>query len=223
MHLLNYEIELLNKGIKCIAGVDEAGRGPIAGPLVVAAVILDIEKIVSLHEEFTKNDVSNEIYDKYSQINDSKKVSPKKRGVLRDFIINEAISYSIAEIPVEVIDAQGIGEANQIGFLQAIENIATKPNHILTDHFEITKITKEHQTNITKGDTKSISIAAASILAKEHRDQIMRNAHNMYPQYSFEQHKGYGTKKHQQAIIEHGPCPMHRKSFEPTKSLLLTL
>jgi ribonuclease HII len=229
MERLKYEIELLNKGIKHIAGVDEAGRGPLAGPLVVAAVILDIEKIVDLHfqAENTKSDVPdavlNKTYEKYAQIRDSKLLSEKKRCDLEEFITNEAISYSVVEIDVDAIDREGIGNANQSGFFQAINKLGTKPNYILTDHFEIHKITKEHQQNITKGDNKSITIAAASILAKQHRDKLMRNAHKMYPIYDFTQHKGYGTKRHRELIKEHGPCALHRKSFEPVKSMLANL
>jgi ribonuclease HII len=220
MKRLKYEKDLFEKGHKYIAGIDEAGRGPLAGPLVVAAVILDIEKILDLMQTHTNNDVGDEILESYKEIRDSKLLSKKKRGRIRDFITNECISYSIAEIPHNVIDEEGIMSATQIGFYQVIKNIGIKPNYILTDFFEILKITKEHQLNIRHGDNKSITVAAASIIAKEHRDEIMINAHEMYPKYHFHKHKGYGTKFHREAIHKFGPCPIHRKTFEPTKSLL---
>ncbi len=206
--LFEYEKELLSKGIKHIAGVDEVGRGPLAGPIVIGAVILDIE--------FMINDISLEI----NEINDSKKLTERKREELSKFILNKALDYKIIEISNIEIDKLGIGKANAQGFYTAIQQLNLTPQHILTDHFKIKEIAPEIQTNITKGDSKSVSIAAASIIAKVYRDHLMVGMHNKYPQYGFDQHKGYGTKYHLDKIVEFGPCEIHRKSFEPVKSLV---
>jgi len=225
--ITQFERNLYNKGIKYIAGIDEVGRGPLAGPFVVSAVILDLDKIFSKELEYLINDVlSIERHSDawcYSQINDSKLVSAKKRDTLADFIKKEAVSYSIELFPPEKIDELGISEITQLAFFNAVKNLKIKPEKVFTDTFEIKKLTQEDQTNIISGDKKSISIAAASIVAKVYRDKIMIEEHLKYPVYRFDKHKGYGTKYHLEALYEYGPCEIHRKSFHPVKSLLRSI
>ncbi|MBW6441804.1 ribonuclease HII [Patescibacteria group bacterium] len=256
--ITQFEKKLYSKGIKYVAGIDEVGRGPLAGPFVVSAVILDLEKIFSndfqeyvnsivlinnklsnnpiskgrnrekskkeIGEETIEiNDVQNkddlkQKVDQYIQIRDSKKLTPRKRNILSDFIINEAISYSIEVFEPGEIDKLGVSKLTQKAFFQSIKNLKIKPQYLLTDMFEVAKITKQHQTNIVNGDDKSISIASASIVAKVFRDEIMIKMHEKYPNYGFDKHKGYGTKMHMEALQKHGICEIHRKSFEPIKS-----
>ncbi len=230
-NLLIHEKISWEKGINLIAGVDEAGRGPLAGPIVISAVILKKEDLVLLEDEVAEEKVScfdtsrnNDLSSKseknlYHLINDSKKITEKRREIMYEFIVTKAISYSIVEISVEDIDSKGIGWANSEGFSLAIESLQIKPEFTLTDHFPIMRIPSEEQKNISKGDTVSINIAAASILAKVHRDRIMKKVSEEFPEYGFEKHKGYGTKAHIEAICKHGPCTIHRKSFEPIKSM----
>jgi len=208
--LLKYEKELWNNGATHIAGVDEAGRGPLAGPLVVAAVILNRE-----HFHITNNDVINELFDLYSMINDSKKVTEKRRNILYKFIIRNAITLTIEEIPHTQIDDWGISKSNQIGFYNVINKLRVPADHILTDHYEIRALPESKQTNIVRGDSTSISVAAASIIAKVHRDRLMYEYHSSFPEYGFDRHKGYGTKFHKDQIDRLGPCEIHRRSFAP--------
>lgn len=188
------EIYEKDKNIQYICGIDEAGRGPLAGPVVVAAVIMPKDSMIE-------------------GVNDSKKVSEKKREVLYEQIKQEAISYGIGIIEQETIDEINILNATKEGLTNAIKELEIKPNLILVDaltHINTLGIPYE---SIIKGDAKSYSIAAASILAKVTRDRIMRQWDEIYPQYGFEKHKGYGTKMHIDAIKEYGICPIHRKSF----------
>ena len=218
-----FERKLYEQGIKRIAGIDEVGRGPLAGPFVVSAVILDLDKLFSIKLD----DLPEKLSEKkqlplfpYTQIKDSKKVSAKKREGLADFIKKEAISYSVATFPHEEVDKLGISAITQKAFYNVIQKLGKKPQHVLTDTFEVVKLTKEHQINIIRGDTRSISIAAASIVAKVYRDNIMVGMHKKYPNYGFDRHKGYGTKYHMEAIHKFGPCEIHRRSFNPVKSML---
>lgn len=215
--LTKYEIPLWERGIEYIAGIDEVGRGALAGPLVVGAVILNPSHLLRNY------DVASELLETYGQIKDSKLISAKKRERLAVFIKQHAISYSIEQITPAIIDSEGITGATQIAFFRAIKNLSTKAQHVLTDTFEIKKLTQQNQTNIVSGDKLSVSIAAASIIAKVFRDDLMVNLHNKvekYQKYHFHKHKGYGTKLHKDMISEHGPCDIHRKCFEPIKSLL---
>ncbi len=232
---LKYELELIGKGLDHVAGVDEAGRGPLAGPIVAAAVILDPKIIIELSnlwKELKKYDSKTKdkhlskksyknSYDKYAEIKDSKKLTEKIREDLYEFIIKEARDYSVARISSTEIDQEGIACANSRGFTIAVKSLRVSPDHVLSDHFRLEDISVESQTNISKGDNKSITIAAASIVAKVYRDRIMRKYADEFPQYGFEKHKGYGTKYHKEAILKHGPCAIHRKSFEPVKSMLI--
>jgi len=183
-----------SKEKKYIAGIDEAGRGPLAGPVVVAAVIMPENSMIE-------------------GVNDSKKVSEKKRELLYDKIIEEAISYGVAIIDQTEIDTINILNATKEGLTKSILELSVKPDLILVDALTGIDTCGIPYQSIIKGDAKSYSIAAASIIAKVTRDRIMREWDAVYPQYGFAKHKGYGTAMHMQAIREHGITPLHRRSF----------
>ena len=188
------ENEARSKGYKLVCGVDEAGRGPLAGPVCAAAVILpDNCEIEGL--------------------NDSKKISEKKREALFDIIKEKAIAYSIAYGSLEEIEEYNILEATYLAMNRAIEGLNTKADFALIDGNRVPKGIKIPCDTVVKGDSKSCSIAAASILAKVTRDRLMLEYDKKYPQYLFAQHKGYGTKAHYEAIKQHGVCEIHRLSF----------
>ena len=193
-NLKEIEKDLHTKGFNKILGIDEAGRGPLAGPVVVAGVIMPEDSMIE-------------------GINDSKKVSEKKREKLYDIILEEAISYSVAIIGQDVIDEINILNATKQGVTKVVEELDVKPNLILVDALTHINTKGIPYDSIIKGDAKCYNIAAASILAKVTRDRIMREWDEIYPQYGFINHKGYGTAKHIQALKEYGPCPIHRKSF----------
>ena len=198
------EEEIYLKGAQSIAGIDEAGRGPLAGPVVVACVVMPRDSMIE-------------------GVNDSKKVSEKKREKLYDEIIQKAIAYGVGIISQEEIDKINILNATKEGLTLAIKEMEKdlkekqrgfeKPEIILVD--ALTKIDTDHipYRSIIKGDAKSYSIAAASIIAKVTRDRIMRQWDEVYPMYGFAKHKGYGTASHIAAIKEYGLCPLHRRSF----------
>lgn len=189
-----YENELYNKGIKYIAGVDEVGRGPLVGPVVTAAVILPVD-----------------FYDE--RINDSKKVTEKKREMLYDVIMENAVSVGIGMSSSEVIDEINILEATKKAMKEALNNLSVKPEHVLIDAVKLD--IDIPSTSIIKGDAKSQSIAAASIIAKVTRDRMMYELDKEHPEYDFAHNKGYGTKKHIEAIRKYGILKEHRKSFAP--------
>lgn len=193
-NLKQIEKELYNKGFDKICGIDEAGRGPLAGPVVVAGVIMPQDSIIE-------------------GVNDSKKVSEKKREKLYDLIIEEAISYSVAIIGQDVIDDINILNATKKGVEEVVKGLDVKPDLIIVDALTHINTQGIPYDSIIKGDAKCYNIAAASILAKVTRDRIMRQWDEIYPQYGFSSHKGYGTAKHIQAIKEYGPCPIHRNTF----------
>ena len=193
-NLKNIEIELHKSGKKYIAGIDEAGRGPLAGPVVVASVIMPEDSMIE-------------------GVNDSKKVSEKKREKLYDEIIKEAISYSVAIIGPDEIDKINILNATKKGLTTCIKELDVRPDFIIVDALEKIDTDGVPYKSIIKGDAKCYSIAAASILAKVTRDRIMREWDSVYPQYGFINHKGYGTAKHIAAIKEFGLSPIHRRSF----------
>lgn len=198
--LYEYERQAANEGFELVAGVDEAGRGPLAGPVAVAAVILP-----------------KEIYLPY--LNDSKKLSEKRREILYDIIKEKAIAYGVVFVDRETIDRENIYQATQNGMYDAILKLNPKPEKVLIDAMPLEKLPIPHL-SIVKGDAKSASIAAASVLAKVTRDRFMKEMDEVYPEYGFKNHKGYGTKAHIEAIKKYGPCPLHRKTFEPVKSML---
>ena len=193
-NLKSMEKELYDKGFEYICGIDEAGRGPLAGPVVVAGVIMPKDSMIE-------------------GVNDSKKVSEKKREKLYDMILEEAISYSVAIIGQDVIDDINILNATKQGVTTVVEELDVKPNLILVDALTHINTKGIPYDSIIKGDAKCYNIAAASIIAKVTRDRIMREWDEIYPQYGFINHKGYGTAKHIEAIKEYGPCPIHRRSF----------
>ena len=182
------------EGYNYICGIDEAGRGPLAGPVVVAAVIMPKDSMIE-------------------GVNDSKKVYEKKREKLYELIIEEAISYSVGIVDQNEIDRINILNATKAGLTEAVRTLKVKPELILVDALTNIDTCGVPYKSIIKGDAKSYSIAAASIIAKVTRDRIMREWDKVYPQYGFEKHKGYGTAAHISAIKENGLCPLHRLSF----------
>ena len=190
--MLQFEKEYISQGKKFVAGIDEAGRGPLAGPVVVASVIMPMDNIIE-------------------GINDSKKLSEKKRNLLFEKIKEVAIAYHIEVVDEKVIDQINILNATKLGMKNCIEKLSVVPDVVLID---AVKIDSDVQTvSIIKGDAKSYSIAAASILAKVYRDNMMLQYDKEYPIYNFAKHKGYGTKVHIEAIKQHGICPIHRRTF----------
>ena len=197
---LEFESKYYGLGYEHIAGSDEAGRGPLAGPLVVAACILP------------KN-YFNEL------INDSKKLTDKKRRQLYEIIKKDALAYHIEVIDIETIDKINIYQASKLGMKICLEKLSIKPEVALLDAM---KLDLDYPVeSIIKGDEKSLSIAAASILAKVFRDDLMIELNKEYPGYEFDKNKGYGTKKHLEALDTIGITPIHRKTYEPVKSMLL--
>lgn len=186
--------EWLKKGAKKICGIDEAGRGPLAGPVVVAAVIMPQDSMIE-------------------GVNDSKKVSERKREKLYEEIISSAIAWGVGIIDQKEIDEINILNATKKGLTKALTELSQKPDIILVDALTGINTIGIPYESIIKGDAKSYSIAAASIVAKVTRDRIMRQWSEVYPQYGFEKHKGYGTVAHIKAIKENGICPLHRKTF----------
>lgn len=192
--LKEMEKDLRQKGFQKICGIDEAGRGPLAGPVVVAGVIMPEDSMIE-------------------GVNDSKKVSEKKREKLYDLILEEAISYSVAIIGQDIIDEINILNATKQGVTKVVEELKIKPDLILVDALAHINTKGIPYDSIIKGDAKCYNIAAASIIAKVTRDRIMRQWDEIYPQYGFAQHKGYGTANHIASIKEYGLCPIHRRSF----------
>ena len=192
--LKEHENELRDKGFKTICGIDEAGRGPLAGPVVVASVIMPANSMIE-------------------GVNDYKKISEKKREKIYDQILEEAVSYGIAIIGQDEIDDINILNATKKGLTVSLQELTEKPDLIVVDALNGIDTMGIPYESIIKGDAKCYSIAAASILAKVTRDRIMREWDKVYPEYGFEKHKGYGTSAHISAIREHGICPIHRRSF----------
>lgn len=193
MDWLLYENEKYNEGYKIICGVDEAGRGPLAGPVYSAAVILEKGQTIE-------------------GVNDSKKLSEKKRELLFDKIINDCKDYSIGTASEKEIDELNILQATFLAMKRAVDGLSVKPDCALVDGNQIPNLDCD-VTTVVKGDSKSESIAAASILAKVSRDRYMLEMAEKYPQYGFEKHKGYGTKLHYEMIEKYGICDIHRKTF----------
>lgn len=193
-----YEKKYLNEGYKLIAGVDEVGRGPLVGPVVAAAVILP-------------NDYHLE------GITDSKKLSEKKREYFDEIIKKDAIAYGIGEVSNEIIDEINIYEATKLAMKKAIEALKVKPDIILTDAMKLELDTKV--VPIIKGDLKSETISAASIIAKVYRDNLLKELDKKYPMYNFKNNKGYPTKDHKEAIEKYGIIKEHRKTYAPIKNM----
>ena len=192
--LKEFENKLYSEGLKYIAGIDEAGRGPLAGPVVVGIAIMKPDSFIE-------------------GVNDSKKISEKKRELLYEQITNEAIDWSVGIVDQNEIDEINILNATKKALHMAITNLKIKPDRILVDALEHIDTCGIPYTSIIKGDAKVYRISAASIIAKVTRDRMMKEYDEIYPEYGFAGHKGYGTAKHIQAIKAYGPCPLHRKTF----------
>ncbi len=218
---MQFEQALWGRGVSLIAGVDEVGRGALAGPMVVCALILKQNDLCRVYKLLTNNDIGDanpeelEKHKQYFQITDSKLLTPKKRGDLNDFILKNCLCYSIYQVTNQEIDALGLSACTQKAFSGAIKSLATKPEHILTDAFPVKEYPQTIQTNITAGDRVSITISAASIVAKVFRDKLMCDLGSQpeYAMYDFARHKGYGTKLHLQKISQHGVSKIHRRTF----------
>ena len=193
MDWLEFEKEAAAKGYKAVCGVDEAGRGPLAGPVCAAAVILPENTIIE-------------------GVNDSKKLSEKKREALFDVIKEQALSYSIAFASVEEIEEMNILNATMLAMKRAVEGLDVKADYAMIDGNRLPNLDIDSEF-IIKGDAKSMSIACASILVKVSRDRLLYKYAEEFPEYSFDKHKGYGTKVHVEALKKYGPCKYHRLSF----------
>ena len=192
----DYEFEkaAVNSGFSCICGADEAGRGPLAGPVCAAAVILPEGAVIE-------------------GLDDSKKLTEKKRERLYDIIKETAVAYSVAYGTLEEIETVNILEATYLAMNRAIDGLNVKPDFALIDGNRVPRGIKIPCETIVKGDSKSMSVAAASVLAKVTRDRLMLEYDKKYPEYNFKKHKGYGTKEHTELIKQYGPCEIHRLSF----------
>lgn len=193
MDKLFYERELLNKGCKYICGVDEVGRGPLAGPVVCAAVIMPLDDLVE-------------------GVDDSKKLTAKKREILSGQILKKAIACHICAVEPQIIDEINILQATRLCMKNAIEGLEITPDFVLTDG-NMTLDISLPQRSVIKGDALSYSIGAASVVAKVYRDKLMKEYAETYPQYGFDTNVGYGSKKHIEAIKKFGLTPLHRRSF----------
>lgn len=193
MDKLEYERRLNAEGYKCVCGVDEVGRGPLAGPVVCAAVIMPLDEIIE-------------------GVDDSKKLTAKKRETLSEIIKEKAIDYAICRIEPQVIDEINILQATKLCMKNAVESLKIKPDFVMVDG-NMTLDIDTPQKFVVKGDFYSYSIGAASIIAKVYRDKLMDEYAAVYPGYGFEKHKGYGTAVHIKAIKDLGICPIHRRSF----------
>lgn len=198
--MMQYEEEAYQQGYRIIAGIDEAGRGPLAGPVVAAACVLPRGKLIA-------------------HVNDSKKLTPKKRRLLFDRLTQDSdLFYAIGLIDASEIDRVNIYQATLLAMAEALKKLSCSPDYLLVDGTGLPPLSIPAK-KIVKGDQLSQSIAAASVLAKETRDRLMEEYHQQWPMYGFDQHKGYGTMQHLEALERHGPCPIHRRSFDPIKSL----
>ncbi|MEZ0388842.1 MAG: ribonuclease HII [Verrucomicrobium sp.] len=200
----HYETLLRGEGHDVVAGVDEAGRGPLAGPVSVAAVILPAG--------FT-----------HAELHDSKQLNePKRERIYEELMVCEGILWCHVMVEVEEIDRINILQATWEGMRRAVMGLSTQPHAVLIDGTQVPRFPVPHRA-LVKGDALSLSIAAASVIAKVARDRLMRQAAQEYPHYGFDQHKGYGTREHLAALRKHGPCPLHRRSFSPVSQLTLDL
>ena len=193
MSLIEFDLAVKEEGYSIIAGVDEAGRGPLAGPVYACAIIMKEDNIIK-------------------EVNDSKKLSEKKREELYDIILENAVACSVYAVDEKTIDEINILNATMLAMENAINGLKIKPDLVLIDGNQNRGITSNNQT-VIKGDSLSYNIAAASIIAQVSRDRYIRKMHELYPEYKFDKHKGYGTKEHMEILREIGPSPIHRKTF----------
>jgi ribonuclease HII len=200
----DYERPLWEQGLRLVAGVDEVGRGPLAGPLVAAAVILP----------------PRARFPWLADVRDSKLLSAAKREELAEKIRAQALAVGLGVVVAERIDALGIAPANRLAMAEALAGLTPPAEYALVDAFTLPEVDLP-QSGIVDGDAFSLSIAAASIVAKVHRDRIMLMYDALYPEYGFRHHKGYSTAEHIDALARHGPCPIHRRSFAPVRERLI--
>ena len=199
---LQFEKEFWNSGYTHVCGLDEVGRGSFAGPVVVGAVIFPQDIVLP------------------EGIADSKLLKPRQREKLAERIKEQARAWSVAETSVTAINKVGIGKATQMAFRKAIKLFSKSPDFILIDAFYVSHLNRKRQKPVKDGDKICASISAASIIAKVYRDKLMKKLHRKYPEYGFAKHKGYGTKRHQEAIKKFGLTRIHRKSFDLSKFLM---
>lgn len=201
---LKHEKQLRAQGYSSIAGIDEAGRGPLAGPVVAAAAVLP--------EKF-----------RHKTLRDSKQLTARQRDVLYDELMaHSEVRWAVAVVEVEEIDRINILRATHVAMRLAVTQLPSPPDHVLIDGLRVNPFPIE-QTPLVSGDALSFSIAAASVIAKVTRDRLMLDYDRTYPAYGFAQHKGYGTELHLERLRQHGPCPIHRRTFLPVQQLLLGL
>ena len=205
---LSHERRLYRQGFRMVAGVDEAGRGPLAGPVVAAAVVLPPG--LSGREAWL------------SKLDDSKRLSARQRESAFELIQEHALSLSVVEETAREIDRIGIGKAVIRAMLRAVRGLDVVPEHLLLDYVPIRECPFPFET-LVKGDSRSYSIAAASIVAKVTRDRVMTRAEDLYPGYDFARNKGYGTARHREQLARLGPSPLHRRSFSPLRQAVLML
>ncbi|HEX9758779.1 MAG TPA: ribonuclease HII [Nitrospiria bacterium] len=191
--LLVFERECYRQGFHCVAGLDEAGRGPLAGPVVASAVILPVELLVP-------------------GLDDSKRLTPKERLVLYPLIFEKALGVGIGVVDHDVIDKINILQATLLAMSEALQDLGVSPDFLLVDALKVPR-TDIPQKALIKGDQRSLSIAAASVVAKVTRDRLMQDYHQRFPEYGFLSHKGYPTPEHLRRIRQYGPCAIHRKTF----------
>lgn len=209
MILLDKENFLFKSGLNFVAGIDEAGRGPLAGPVVAAVAVLRPEILTDSAK-----------LEKLKSVNDSKKISAKKREELFSIIKEEFFEIGIGIVDHQTIDRINILEATFLAMKMALGNLKTKPEYLLVDGKFIIPNLSLRQEAVINGDALVFSIAAASIIAKVTRDQLMQEYDKQFPQYGFAKHAGYGTKFHMEALKQFGPCPIHRKTFKPISNLI---
>ena len=197
------EERLIAQGYRLIAGIDEVGRGPLAGPVVAAAVILSLEERPSW----------------LSLVRDSKQLTPSQRESIFDRVLESRIAFGVGVVSHEVIDERGIAPATRLAMRRAIEKLSTRPDYLLIDYMRLPGI-RIPQKGVADGDSICVSIAAASIVAKVTRDRLMVELDSQFPGYGLAQHKGYGTPEHLEALQKLGPCPIHRKTFMPVRDRL---
>lgn len=203
---LTEEMALFQQGYCFVAGLDEAGRGCLAGPVVAAAVILPLP-------------LSEEGLARFAGVRDSKQLTPQARASLYEIIVRHALAVGVGRGSVELIDERNILQATKHAMREALTHLSPPPQALLLDAVRLPTVPLP-QVSIIKGDALCLSIAAASIIAKVTRDRLMLALHEQYPLYGFCQHKGYGTERHLAALKQHGPCPIHRKSFSPVREQL---
>lgn len=200
-----FERALLSRGLRRVAGVDEAGRGPLAGPVVAAAVVIPIPWI--------RSGMPAELLG----LNDSKQLSAASRETFFALLTDHPeVSFAVARIEPDLIDRINILQATHRAMIEALRGLVPGPDHVLVDGHPVGTL-RYQQTALVKGDARSYSIAAASVLAKVTRDRLMKEYDQRWPVYGFADHKGYGTPRHLAALEEHGPCPIHRRSFAPIR------